>query len=350
MDLQVQDYIALLVAIGGAVTGALAYFNQKKDSESKSFDTLVQNALNIAKQVEPLSKRIDELELENSELRLEIDTFREQKKILEDKVQAMEIAMLESPIYRRFFEFATFPCVVFNPISGEIINANNDLLDKIGKNFRTGTNFFSNIINSDYLRKHLDNKNSMIRDVFMSTGGTVLNGRFAVVYATIDEKPICLVVISVHSSSTMEARVQDLLCQIIGEYESDYATVWSVHKNGVQKFSAVYECAASGNDYLFHNYRDLPVYAYEDMFSAIKKDRYISICVDTTTLSSAKHTLESAGLNTIILCGIFKDGEIVGMLSTSWKNAGNECNRLDIDKLKTYAESNLLQDVMSKFE
>lgn len=344
----ISEIGAIIAAIGGLIVSILAFTNQKKQVSNDSTKTLIENAIEISKQVEPLTERIRALEEQNETFRNKITLLSGENSVLKDKIFLLERALVESPLYHAFFDIAPFPCVIFSVDDGKIFDANASFTNLLAMESVSSSNIYemSGCL-EDLREKIISGKEEVDRAIFLTPRKRPVIGKMVLVYYSNNNVDYCLGVYIVNGEEDIESRAGDMLSELIRHYNSDYATIWKIHNHGTNKLSAEYEIARKGNDYLLQDYQNLPTTIFGDLFRKLSKNGSVYVNEKNTTDDATILTLQHAGLESILAAGIFDDGKnLVGLITTSWKSELSDS--LPHDMIKKFADSDLAKNALEQ--
>lgn len=330
------------------------YNNKKKNQADKNRDVedlkikehkekldenelLVKNAMQLFDRFDKLANRLKQLEDESI--------------VLQTKIKTLETALLQSSTYKYFFELSKVSSAILTT-DGRIYDSNLAFRQLYGYTEEE----LSFITIYDISSEPDKTKNSILKEerfienrLHKGKNKKSFLVDINAVYYTIDEMNVKYIycIFTPKEKPKLSNRVQDILDNIIERFASDYATVWVIHNGGSHKVSAIYESVKSGNTFLFQDYRKLPSTIFEELFNYLSENDYLFLKQQDVNHEAVRMTLKHANLNSIIIFPITCDNELIGLLTTSWRDTESSFSKEDITRMIKYSESDLLREVVS---
>lgn len=349
-----ESIITLLIGIASMIVSALVYFDKKKQTENQGAKDLVDSALKMVGSIDTLTDRINSVEGENKNLRDQYALIFNENIMLKDRIGLLEKTLLESPVYRMFFELTKFSCLIINSNTGKIFDVNKAFAELYGysESELLELTVYDLSLEKNETRFAIENKIKHIKErLHRKKDGTNLLVEVHVTYYELNGVNYGLCVYLPRKESSLESRITDLLSNVISDFASDYSTVWALHNHNVNKLSAIYESIKTGNSYLMLNYKRMPSTVFQELFDYLDINNYLLVNEDDAGFDAVRATLKHAELKTILICPVkdFIDGKykIIGLLSTSWKKDAPTLNKDLIDRFYKYANSLLVLDVVN---
>jgi PAS domain S-box-containing protein len=340
-QLSLTEWIGLftfiIVTLGGSIMALLNFVRSKKTVKIDDTTKMLNSAMEMVDRFDKLVEQVKFLETENSSLK--------------SKVQMLEKALLESPLYRTFFEMTKFDCLILYAETGKIFDSNNSFREHYGYTEKelTSMSVYDLTMQPEETKISIETGLEHVPSRLHRTknGQAFLVEVFAVYHVMNDVKYIfCIYVPKVQAN--IASRVQDMLTQIIDKFNTDYATVWVLHNGGSNKLSGLYEAVRTGNSYLFQDYRRLPATIFGDLFVELKEKKVVVVNEKDSRFEPTRLIMKHANLSAIVFVAVMdKDNnKLIGMLTTSWRNREPNLCESDISILTKYAESDLLRQVV----
>jgi PAS domain-containing protein len=323
---------------------------ERDKAENDETKVITDAAIGMVGQIKSLTERMAGLETENCNLYQKLNQVIKENEDLKNKISVFERALLESPVYRIFFDTTHFACLITNTATGKIFDSNKSFEDLYGysKPELSTMTIYDLSLQRDETEKSITDKSSKVERIYRNKNGQGFLVDIYANYYRIDGTEYGLYLHIPKVKTSLASRVRDLLDEILTFYGSDYATLWCIHNHGKNKLSELYESVKHGNAYLLQDYKNMPSTMFEELFSYLKENKFILI--DNNEKIDIKFEpirliLRHSGLNNILFTGIFYNENIVGMLSTSWRGSA-DLDQEKINKLIKYSESELLCDAV----
>ena len=367
-----EQIIAILSIFITASVSVLAYLNNKRDVETRdklanieqekvdieeqkinsdASKFAIENAAKVYEQINELLDMVKKLSDENLNLRKQFAIIQNENLILKDRLGILEKAFLENPIYNIFFKLTKFACAIIKTNDGTFFDVNNAFCEMYGYNEKEllSMSVFDLSLQRDETRKALDSSdNTHITDrLHKNKSGQSFLVEIHIVRHFFNDEEYVMGIFIPRVKVSLSARIQDMLLSIITEYSSDYATLWAIHNHGKNKISGIYESVKRGNAYLFQDYRMIPSTIFDDLFQEISKSKYIILRQDDDRFDSTRATLKYSDLYCIMFAGVFDNGELIGMLSTSWRDSNPNISEIQIEQFIKYSKSDVICETIT---
>lgn len=366
-----EQIIAILSIFITASVSVLAYLNNKRDVETRhtlaaiekekldieekrtdsdASKLAIENASKVYEQINELLDMVKRLSDENLNLRKQFGIIQNENSMLKDRLGILEKAFLENPVYNVFFKSTKFACAIIKSSDGTFFDINNSFCEMYGYNEKELKNMsiFDLSLQRDETRKTLNSPdNTHITDrLHKNKSGQSFLVEIHLVHHFFNDEEYVLGVFIPRVKVALSARIQDMLLSIISEYSSDYATLWAIHNHGKNKISGIYESVKRGNAYLFQDYRMIPSTIFDDLFQEIILKKYIILRQDDDKFDSTRATLKHSDLYCIMFAGVFDDNELIGMLSTSWRDSNPNIGEQQVEQFIKYSKSDVICEII----
>jgi PAS domain S-box-containing protein len=277
----------------------------------------------------------------------------EENQSLRTKIATLEQALIQSPIYKFFFEYSRFPCNIIESQSGKIIDANIAFKKEFGYNDDdlSKMTIFDFSLEPDKTKRSIEEEvNHVTTRLVKRKSGESTAVEISMVQYEKDGMKYAFGMFFPKIEISISSRIEDILQSVLTSFSSEYATLWVLHNGGSNKISGMYEATKPGNRYLVQDYRGIPAKIFEKTLNTVHKNGHALISVkQEDEYPGIVGSLKFSGLGSILLCPIVdKDNTLIGMISTSWREDDIELCDETIAILLKFAKSDILKEATLK--